>query len=169
MTSEASTTTWETLVEQYRERAARDDARIEELRQRTEHWHDTADMLKRQRDMAEQERDEWKRKYLDEAGAHDKTRRAWGEEAADMTRNAMRDGSEFGSLLSERDALRAERDALRKDAARYRLLRGLFRHAKWADVDALHELEPDGEKYIADDLLDAALDCVIDAAMEAKV
>jgi hypothetical protein len=60
MTSEASTTTWETLVEQYRERAARDDARIEELRQRTEHWHDTADMLKRQRDMAEQERDYWK-------------------------------------------------------------------------------------------------------------
>jgi hypothetical protein len=112
MTSEASTTTWETLVEQYRERAARDDARIEELRQRTEHWHDTADMLKRQRDMAEQERDAWKRKYLDEAGAHDKTRRAWGEESADMTRNAMRDGSEFASLLSERDALRAERDAL---------------------------------------------------------
>jgi hypothetical protein len=57
MTSEASTTTWETLVEQYRERAARDDVRIEELRQSTEHWHDTADMLKRQRDMAEQERD----------------------------------------------------------------------------------------------------------------
>jgi hypothetical protein len=196
MTSETSTTTWETLVEQYRERAARDDARIEELRQRTEQWHNTADMLKRQRDMAEQERDawkvrameseqqrqalqaerdallknarrvcewryttrtdavlweetlakteskngelqfaldhwigvadvlkqqrdqaekerdEWKRKYLDEAGAHDKTRRAWGEKAADMTRNAMRDGSEFGSLLSERDALRAERDAL---------------------------------------------------------
>jgi hypothetical protein len=57
MTSEASTTTWETLVEQYRERAARDYARIEELRQRTEHWHDTADMLKRQRDQAEKERD----------------------------------------------------------------------------------------------------------------
>jgi hypothetical protein len=57
MTSVASTTTWETLVEQYRERAARDDARIEELRQSTEHWHYTADMLKRQRDMAEQERD----------------------------------------------------------------------------------------------------------------
>jgi chromosome segregation ATPase len=60
MTSEASTTTWETLVEQYRERAARDDARIEELRQRTEHWHDTAQILKRQRGMAEEERDEWK-------------------------------------------------------------------------------------------------------------
>jgi hypothetical protein len=57
MTSEANTTTWETLVEQYRERAARDDARIEELMQRANHWHDTADMLKRQRDMAEQERD----------------------------------------------------------------------------------------------------------------
>ena len=99
-------------------RAAHDDARIEELKQSVYHWHDTAQMLKVQRDMAEQERDEWKRKYLDEAAAHDKTRRAWGEESADMTRNAMRDGSEFGSLLSEHDALRAEQDALRKDAAR---------------------------------------------------
>ena len=90
-------------------RADHDDARIEELKQSVYHWHDTAQMLKRQRDMAEQERDEWKSKYLDEAGAHDKTRRAWGEEAADMTQNAMRDGSEF---VSERDALRAERDAL---------------------------------------------------------
>jgi hypothetical protein len=57
MTSETSTTTWETLVEQYRERAARDDARIEELMQRANHWHDTADMIKRQRDQAEKERD----------------------------------------------------------------------------------------------------------------
>jgi hypothetical protein len=55
-----STTTWETIVEQYKERAVRDGARIDELRQSTEHWHDTAQMLKRQRDMAEQERDEWK-------------------------------------------------------------------------------------------------------------
>jgi hypothetical protein len=83
-----------------------------------DHWIAVADTLKRQRDMAEQERDEWKRKYLDEAGAHDKTRRAWGEEVADMTRRGMRDGSEFGSLLSERDALRAECEAMRKDAAR---------------------------------------------------
>jgi DNA repair ATPase RecN len=83
-----------------------------------DHWIAVADTLKQQRDQAEKERDEWKRKCLDEAGAHDKTRRAWGEEAADMTRNAMRDGSEFGSLLSERDALRAERDALRKEVER---------------------------------------------------
>jgi hypothetical protein len=80
-----------------------------------DHWIAVADTLKQQRDQAEKERDEWKSKYLDEAGAHDKTRRAWGEEAADMTRSAMRDGLEF---VSERDALRAERDALRKDAAR---------------------------------------------------
>ena len=82
MTSEASTTTWETLVDQYRERAARDDARIEELKQRTEHWHDTADMLKRQRDMAEQERDYWKI-------------RAMGSEQQRQT------------LVAERDALHA--------------------------------------------------------------
>jgi hypothetical protein len=85
-----------------------------------DHWIAVADTLKQQRDQAEKERDDWKRKCLEEACAHDKTRRAWGEEVADMRQNAMRDGSEFGSLLSERDALRAERDALRKvnDAAR---------------------------------------------------
>jgi hypothetical protein len=60
MTDEASTTTWETLVEQYRDRAARDDARIDELRQSTKHWHDTAEMLMRQRNIAEEERDGWK-------------------------------------------------------------------------------------------------------------
>ena len=55
-----SETTWESIVEQYKERAVRDGARIDELRQSTEHWHDTAQMLRRQRDTAEQERDEWK-------------------------------------------------------------------------------------------------------------
>lgn len=60
MTDEASTTTWETLVEHYKELAARADDRIDELTQRANHWHDTAQMLKRQRDMAEEERDGWK-------------------------------------------------------------------------------------------------------------
>jgi hypothetical protein len=41
-------------------RADHDDARIEELKQSVYHWHDTAQMLKVQRDMAEQERDDWK-------------------------------------------------------------------------------------------------------------
>jgi hypothetical protein len=91
------------------------ESKIDDLYFALDHWIAVADKLKQQREQAERERDEWKSKYLDEAAAHDKTRRAWGEEAADMTRNAMRDGSEF---VSERDALRAERDALRKDAAR---------------------------------------------------
>jgi hypothetical protein len=124
-------------------------------------------MLKVQRDMAEQERDEWKRKYLDEAGAHDKTRRAWGEKAADMTQNAMRDGSEFGSLLSERDALRAERDALRKVIATMEeLAREAYAH--W-DNDADSKV---GKCLVA---LSGAtglrkdLDRARDAAMEAKV
>ena len=56
----SSTTTWETIVQQYRERAVRDGARIDELRQSTEQWHDTALMLKRQRNLAEEERDGWK-------------------------------------------------------------------------------------------------------------
>lgn len=55
MTDEASTTTWETLVEQYREQAKRDDARINELGQSIEDWQNIADMYKRQRDMAEQD------------------------------------------------------------------------------------------------------------------
>jgi len=48
------------IVQQYRERAWGDYARIAELRQSTDHWHDTAQMLKRQRDIAEEERDGWK-------------------------------------------------------------------------------------------------------------
>jgi hypothetical protein len=90
VTSEASTTTWETIVEQYRERAVRDGARIDEMMQRANHWHDTADMLKRQRDMAEQERDAWKLR-------------------------AMKAEQERQAVCAERDALR---DAMRKDVAR---------------------------------------------------
>ena len=61
MSDEASsTTTWETIVQNYKTRAVCDGARIDELRQSTEHWHDTAQMLKRQRDTAEEERDGWK-------------------------------------------------------------------------------------------------------------
>ena len=56
----SSTTTWKSLVQNYKTRAVRDGARIDELRQSTNHWHDTAQMLKRQRDTAEEERDEWK-------------------------------------------------------------------------------------------------------------
>jgi hypothetical protein len=147
-----------------------------------DHWIAIADTLKQQRDQAEKERDALRKDA-------DIVRRARGRFSLVievtpelLTKDAftaqplhvmLTDNGDGTHLLTFRESdklhtLRAERDALRKDAARYRLLRGLFRHAKWADVDALHELEPDGEKYIADDLLDAALDCVIDAAMEAK-
>ena len=61
---EASTTTVETLVERNRERAKLDDAWIAELAQRANHWHDTALMLKRQRDTAEEERDGWKERAM---------------------------------------------------------------------------------------------------------
>ena len=65
MSDEASsTTTWETIVQNYKTRAVRDGARIDELRQSTEHWHDTAQMLKRQRDTAEEEREGWKERAL---------------------------------------------------------------------------------------------------------
>jgi hypothetical protein len=104
------------MIWDWARRATEAESKNGEIQFALDHWIAVADTLKRQRDQAEKERDEWKRKYLDEAGAHDKTRRAWGEEAAGALLKAMRDGSEFGSLLSERDALRAERDALRKDA-----------------------------------------------------
>lgn len=51
-----------------------------------------------------------------------------------------------------------------KDAARYRFLRGMLRHAKWNDIDAIHELKPKEQKYISDANLDAALDSVIEHA-----
>jgi hypothetical protein len=126
MTSEASTTTWETLVEQYRERAARDDARIEELRQSTEHWHDTAQMLKRQRDMAEQERDAWKVRAMESEKQRDQA-----EKERDALRKECNEALEMLSFTGETSLwqaaaaanqevgyFRAERDALRKDAAR---------------------------------------------------
>lgn len=61
MSDEASSTiTWETIAKAYKERAASNEARIKELMQRANHWHDTAEMLKRQRNTAERELDSWK-------------------------------------------------------------------------------------------------------------
>ena len=48
------------MSEIYKERAARDDARIDELMQRNKHLYDLAEMLKRQRNTAELELDTWK-------------------------------------------------------------------------------------------------------------
>ena len=56
----SSTITWETIAKAYKERAKLDDAWIAELKHRANHWHDTAQMLKRQRNTAERELDEWK-------------------------------------------------------------------------------------------------------------
>ena len=105
--NEASTTTWETLVEQYRERAARDDARIDELRQSTEHWHDTAQMLKRQRDTAEEDRDGWKIRAMQ------------SEQGRQVNRDLLiiAEGQRDQAKMRA-EAAEAEREALRKDAAR---------------------------------------------------
>ena len=56
----SSTTTWKSHVQNYKTRAVRNDACIDELRQRNRHLYDLAEMLRRQRDTAEEERDEWK-------------------------------------------------------------------------------------------------------------
>lgn len=45
-----------------------------------------------------------------------------------------------------------------KNAKRYVYLRSLLRHYKWRDVDPIHELAPEFEKYIYDDDLDLVLD-----------
>ena len=56
------------IGQQYREQAASNEARIKELikelMQRANHWHDTAEMLKRQRNTAEEQRDGWKERAL---------------------------------------------------------------------------------------------------------
>lgn len=44
------------------------------------------------------------------------------------------------------------------DAKRYVYLRSLLRNYKWRDVDPIHELAPEFEKYITDDDLDLVLD-----------
>jgi len=69
------------------------------------------DAIVAERDAAVSMLNQWKDKYLAEAAHHDKSRRAWGAQVADMTRRAMQDGSEFGALLSELDTLRAKLDA----------------------------------------------------------
>ena len=59
-----SETTWESIIQNYKTRAVRDGSRIDELRQSTEHWYDTAQMLKRQRDTAEEDREGWKERAM---------------------------------------------------------------------------------------------------------
>ena len=48
--------------------------------------------------------------------------------------------------------------AVETDAKRYVYIRSLLRHYKWRDVDPIHELAPEFEKYITDDDLDLVLD-----------
>ena len=166
--NEASTTTWETLVEQYRERAARDDARIEELMQRANHWHDVADMMKRQRDNAEENRDGWKIRAMKAeqerqtlrvelakfSTFYDAERAMQSEQQLQSLRDLLTiaDCSAFegsGLLHCRHDApctvcsLRAERDALRKYAARW------YEHITLkAAIDAALAVQPTtGDKH----------------------
>ncbi len=53
-----------------------------------------------------------------------------------------------------------------QDAARYRCLRALLRHARWSCLDPISEMKPEFEKYVNDDDLDSALDAVIAAGKE---
>lgn len=130
-----SETTWQSIVEQYKERAVRDGARIDELRQSTEHWHDTAQMLKRQRDTAEEERDGWKlramqaeqqrqiiRKNMDDlivsvdvAMAHREA--ALRAECEAAKQSAAAAAAEFDAAVQRGELAEAECEALRKDAA----------------------------------------------------
>ena len=64
-------------------------------------------------------------------------------------------------MADEIGRLRASLAAAERDAARYDYLRALLRHAKWNDIDTLHELKPEHEKFIADASLDSAIDAQI--------
>ncbi len=102
-----SETTWESIVQNYQTRAVRDGARIDELRQSTEHWHDTAQMLKRQRNVAEEERDSWKLRAM----------------KAEQERQAAKADAEhwkgeWAVVMGQLGGARAECEALRKDAER---------------------------------------------------
>ena len=110
-----SETTWETIVEQYKERAVRDGARIDELRQSTDHWHDTAQMLMRQRNTAEEERDGWKiraivqqwQEHFHAAGQVDRHREA--EVAVIEAAKACVDAPSYLVRVALRDAVAALR------------------------------------------------------------
>ena len=111
---------WETLVEQYRERAARDDARIDELRQSTEHWHDTAQMLMRQRNMAEEERDSWKIRAMQSEQQRQALRDLLviAEGQRDQAKaDAEHWKGEWAVVMGQLGGARDECDALRQDAA----------------------------------------------------
>lgn len=126
-----SETTWEGLVEQYKERAVRDGARIDELRQSTEHWHDTAEMLVRQRNSAEEERDEWKgrarkaeqgrqvnRDLLIIAEGQRDQAKARAEAAEAKSRDVAYWHEAWKEAEAEREALRTVDDAMVERAAR---------------------------------------------------
>jgi hypothetical protein len=153
----SSTITWETLVQQYREAAARDDARIDELRQSTEHWHDTAQMLMRQRNLAEEERDGWKERALKAEqgrqvnrdllviaeGQRDQAKMR-AEAAEAKSRDVAYWHEAWKEAEAERDALRVECEALRtvddamvERAARATMNRVYKDHDLFADDEEL--------------------------------
>jgi len=70
-------------------------------------------------------------------------------------------GVNISEILAAYDTIRASLAAAERDAARYDYLRALLRHAKWNDIDTLHELKPEHEKFIADASLDSAIDAQI--------
>ena len=161
MSDEASsTTTWETIVEQYRERAKRDDARIAELAQRANHWHDTAQMLKRQRDTAEEEREGCKIRAMKSEQQRQALRAEC--EALHTTNTNLRDQfilaegqrdqakadaehwkGEWAVVMGQLGGARAEVEALRKYAAQW------YEHITLkAAIDAALAVQPTtGDKH----------------------
>lgn len=67
----------------------------------------------------------------------------------------------MAAACNEIRSLNARLAAVERDAKRYDYLRALLRHAKWNDIDTLHELKPEDEKYITDESIDSALDAQI--------
>lgn len=118
MTDEASSTiTWETIAKAYKERAKRDYERIDELMQRANHWRDTADMLKRQRNVAEEDREGWKARAMQSEQQRQSLRDLLviAEGQRDQAKiDAEHWKGEWAVVMGQLGGARAECEALRK-------------------------------------------------------
>ena len=165
------------IVQQYRERAWGDYARIAELRQSTDHWHDTAQMLKRQRDIAEEERDGWKIRAMKAEqgrqvnrdlliiaeGQRDQAKidaEHWKGEWAVVMGQLGGARAEVEAVTKRAEAAEAERDALRKVVADVRAIKKIDSPCR----DGENNDWVDGWQYGYQSALEDVRECIIVAS-----
>lgn len=99
---------------------AYDDSCMEELKHRANHWHDTAQMLKRQRDLAEEEREGWKLRAMQSEQQRQSLRDQLviAEGQRDQAKaDAEHWKAEWAVVMGQLGGARAEVEALRKAEA----------------------------------------------------